>query len=115
MSVSGANRDTAAPEKHHILYRFYTAEDDLLYVGITCNPAGRFREHRGSKDWWYLVSRIELEHLDSRIALMAAERRAVAAENPIFNVQMKRPQTVIGIKQRARMKMIERELEDRCR
>lgn len=36
----------------HVLYRFYGATGQLLYVGITMNPVQRFRSHRGTKDWW---------------------------------------------------------------
>ena len=49
----------------HVLYRFFDASGNLLYVGITCNPSGRFSDHR-TKNWWRDVANITLEHADSR-------------------------------------------------
>lgn len=69
------------------IYRAYDATDRLLYVGVTSNPVGRFSTHRHKKDWWRSqVVRIELEWLPSRTHAFAAEKVAIATENPIHNV-----------------------------
>jgi len=70
----------------HVLYRFYDGGDRLLYVGITNNPAARFKQHEHSKDWWDQVASITLEQHASRQELMDAERAAIIAERPAYNV-----------------------------
>lgn len=72
----------------HTLYRFFGSSDELLYVGITNNPARRFSKHKDEKAWWLDVSRIELEQHDSRDELLAAERQAVMDERPLHNKAM---------------------------
>lgn len=70
----------------HVLYRMYDAARRLLYVGITMNVAGRMAEHRGEKHWWSDIATIELQHFTSRKAVERAEREAIRAERPAFNV-----------------------------
>lgn len=72
----------------HVLYRFYDANSVLLYIGITNNPPARFRQHRGAKSWWDAVANIKLETCGSRDALLAAERAAIKAEKPKYNIAM---------------------------
>lgn len=74
----------------HTLYRFYAADDSLLYVGITNNPARRFSKHRDEKDWWLDVTRIEMEQFDSREALLSAEKVAIKTESPALNIRLNR-------------------------
>lgn len=70
---------------HHFLYRMFSLDDELLYVGITLDPSLRFRDHRNKKDWWPEVAKITLEHFDSRKGAADAERAAVRHESPVFN------------------------------
>jgi len=70
----------------HVLYRFYTATGQLLYVGITMNPAQRFKAHKGTKDWWGDVAGITIEHYETREDLAKAEWRAIQVERPMHNV-----------------------------
>lgn len=70
----------------HVLYRFYDAAGQLLYVGITCNPPQRFREHRDSKDWWTEIGQITLCHYRNRTELTKAETRAIQDEHPLHNI-----------------------------
>lgn len=71
----------------HVLYRAYDENFALLYVGITANPGVRLRKHSEQKWWWGNVSQIQMQHFNSRDALEAAERKAIASESPVFNVQ----------------------------
>lgn len=83
----------------HVLYRFYSDTGQLLYVGITMNPAQRFKSHRGTKDWWGDVSGISIEHYGSREDLANAERRAIRVERPMHNVahtKTKPPKNEVG-------------------
>jgi predicted GIY-YIG superfamily endonuclease len=70
----------------HCLYRFYDDADDLLYVGITCDPARRWPEHMRDKPWWTSVAKIELETHTNRAAVLAAETAAISVEQPRYNI-----------------------------
>jgi predicted GIY-YIG superfamily endonuclease len=70
----------------HVLYRFFSGYNELLYVGITNNPPSRFRSHGDNQVWWRMVDRIELTHYSDRKTLKQAEREAIQAEAPVFNV-----------------------------
>lgn len=70
----------------HALYRFYDAGGDLLYVGITNNPSRRWGRHAEDKPWWIEVDRIEIERHPDRPSVLIAERDAIKAELPRYNV-----------------------------
>lgn len=68
------------------LYRFYDADERLLYVGISLHAAHRASEHRGDKAWWGDVARMDVEHLADRAEALKAERRAIRNERPVYNI-----------------------------
>lgn len=70
------------------LYRFYAADDTLLYVGLTINPGRRFGEHRQTKPWWDQIKHITLEQYDDYPTLVTAERLAIAIQRPRYNVAL---------------------------
>lgn len=72
----------------HALYRFFDAEGELLYVGITMNPAARWPKHRGGKPWWAEVTDITLETFQARAEALAAERQAIKTEHPRYNIML---------------------------
>jgi predicted GIY-YIG superfamily endonuclease len=72
--------------KTHVLYRFFDAANQLLYVGITASPPRRFNEHRTNKEWWTQVNKITIENYSTRSGLQAAERHAITTEQPRYNV-----------------------------
>ncbi|ABD58284.1 G-I-Y Y-I-G endonuclease [Mycobacterium phage Martik] len=78
----------------HVLYRFYSATGQLLYVGITMNPPQRFKAHRDSKDWWSEVAGISIENYNTREELENAERRAIQVEHPLHNVVRAKPKVI---------------------
>ncbi len=69
----------------HALYRFFDEVGDLLYVGITMNPAARWKQHSQDKDWWTEVANITVEPHKSRTAVLEAERLAILTEHPRYN------------------------------
>jgi predicted GIY-YIG superfamily endonuclease len=77
-------RETAGRE--HTLYRLFDADDNLLYVGISFMPENRLNQHRREKPWWCQVARRELVSYPDRNAAADAERKAIANERPIYNV-----------------------------
>lgn len=71
----------------NVLYRFYSACGELLYVGITNDPWRRFSQHRSQKDWWSEVSTICQQSFLTVDQLKVAEKKAIQSENPRYNKQ----------------------------
>lgn len=79
MSAKDRGRRTA-------LYRFYDADEQLLYIGIAYDP--NLRRHQHSKaSWRDLVAKQVIEWHPTRDAAAEAERTAIAAELPLHNTQ----------------------------
>ncbi len=72
--------------KPQTLYRMFSADDQLLYVGITQRQLERFHQHAGQKYWWNEVARIEVQHYPDRETVVGAERQAIEMESPRYNV-----------------------------
>lgn len=70
----------------HALYRFWDSADVLLYVGITLNPGERWKQHRADKAWWEEVATVTVETYPDRPSVMEAERTAIIAEGPKYNI-----------------------------
>ena len=66
------------------LYRFYSADNVLLYVGVAGNPFARQGQHALGKPMHEVVH-IELEWFGSREEAEAAERLAIRRERPLWN------------------------------
>ena len=73
------------------LYRLFGKDGDLLYVGISVRPFARWGEHSSSKAWISEVAEIRLEWHLSRPAAEKAERSAILAENPLYNIVRPKP------------------------
>lgn len=71
----------------HILYRFFDDQKNLLYIGITSDPATRFKQHSSHKTRWHTVATITLEHYPTRSDVEAAELHAIATEHPLHNIR----------------------------
>lgn len=70
------------------LYRYFDANGDLLYIGISNDPDFRWKAHlyesrRG--DWPKEAVRRTVEWHDSRPLALAAEEGAIKAERPRYN------------------------------
>lgn len=77
----------------HALYRFFAENGELLYVGITNDPGRRWGQHAHDKPWWHEVTRAEIERHPDRPAALLAEKAAIVAERPRYNVlHLGRPQ-----------------------
>lgn len=73
----------APPAGKCCLYRIF-AGSDLLYVGISANPAARFMKHKRT-DWWRHATRITFDVFESEWVALDAERAAIKAERPRHN------------------------------
>ncbi|MFE8011487.1 GIY-YIG nuclease family protein [Streptomyces antibioticus] len=77
------------------LYRLFDADDELLYVGISKDPAARWKQHQSRTPWWRDVAMRTVEWYDDRPAAEAAERKAIQTESPRYNV-VHRPTPIPG-------------------
>jgi predicted GIY-YIG superfamily endonuclease len=68
------------------LYRHFSASGDLLYVGISCKPITRLKQHEHDASWAAQIARVEIEQFADRAAALEAERNAIRAEKPKHNV-----------------------------
>jgi hypothetical protein len=69
----------------HAVYRMFDEAGRLLYIGRSGRAGGRFDQH-SERRWFPLVSVITLEWHATYAAAVVAERRAIAAECPRYNV-----------------------------
>lgn len=67
------------------LYRLYDESDRLLYVGVTNNMLGRMSAH-AKKPWFPEVRLATFEHFSDRGEALAAEKEAIVAELPAYNI-----------------------------
>lgn len=78
---------TADPGLTHV-YRYFDADDRLLYVGVARQFEARDYVHR-HKPWYASVARVAIEQHESRQAALAAELKAILTEDPAHNVMNK--------------------------
>lgn len=71
------------------LYRIYDANDGLLYIGASGHLGPRLNNHRLHKPWWPEVDRILAVMVGPEHEALAAERAAIRAEMPRYNVRSK--------------------------
>ena len=68
------------------LYRHFSKDGKLLYVGIAKNEMARRKQHMKKSPWFCIVHRIEVEEHPSRFDAELYENAAIRKENPIYNV-----------------------------
>ena len=71
----------------HVVYRHYTVEGILLYVGYSSSVTRRQRNHEREAPWWPESARMEVVRYDSREEALTAELAAIRSEHPLWNVQ----------------------------
>jgi hypothetical protein len=67
------------------LYRYFTPERCLLYVGISNRPDERHRTHAMRAEWFKYASCRSVEWFPTRALAEWAEDAVIAAEDPDFN------------------------------
>jgi predicted GIY-YIG superfamily endonuclease len=67
------------------LYRFYAADGELLYVGITQQIETRWKTHQRDKIWWNDVARKEHVWIETRAEAEELERTAIQTEHPRYD------------------------------
>ena len=73
--------------KRPTVYRHFDKEGQLLYVGASSNVLQRTVAHSVGSDWFEQVHMIKLERFDSYEDMLLAEKQAIAAENPLYNIR----------------------------
>ncbi len=76
--------------KQHQLYRAYGENGLLLYVGVSVNAINRASQHNKLSNWFKDIKKLDIESFNSRSELMQAERKAVAKEQPLHNIRLKK-------------------------
>lgn len=85
--LAGEDAAAAAPvEEPTALYRVYGDADRLLYIGISKDFGIRWNQHARVQPWWGDKKRLTVDWCDSRDAAEAAERAAIKAEKPKYNI-----------------------------
>lgn len=77
---------TTATEERAAVYRFFAADDTLLYVGVTQRFGTRWSNHARQKPWWSQVARQAVVWYDTRAEALAVETEAIKTEGPVHNV-----------------------------
>ena len=72
--------------EYQVLYRFFDNKYQLLYVGISSNFFSRVGQHLDDKHWFHLCAYSTFEHFATRTEVLKAEKRAIKAEMPLFNI-----------------------------
>lgn len=77
----------SAELRTHYVYRLYSEENDLLYVGVTSNFTARFLSHH-HKTWWPEVNQWKITKAPNRITGLYLEAEAILTEHPKHNVDI---------------------------
>lgn len=88
MSAAGieTNDDGATDEPGFHLYRHFDAAGQLLYVGVSISALTRLAAHKQRAHWFWRIAKVEVTNWKTREASLAAERRAIHDERPLFNI-----------------------------
>jgi predicted GIY-YIG superfamily endonuclease len=77
----------------HVVYRLFGESDELLYIGCSARLGRRLKDHHG-KPWWNQVVRFTFTDSMPMLVALRAESKAIATENPRFNINLRGPKQV---------------------
>jgi predicted GIY-YIG superfamily endonuclease len=97
-----------APPRECALYRYFDADEVLLYVGITLDSVDRRRAHSRHSGWTRFRAREAVAYLATREDAEAAEKEAIQNELPLFN----KVHAVAGADERRLRYLVEHEAWD---
>lgn len=78
-------------ELPHYVYRYYDADNALLYVGYTNNLSRRHRQHEKAAPWFNQAARHEYETYPDKESALEAERTQIRDLRPRENQQHNQP------------------------
>lgn len=70
--------------RHHV-YRYYSADDSILYIGCTNDLVARHRQHSAKAEWFPQVVRRSHETFPDKWHGRVAERAAIMVNRPLYN------------------------------
>ncbi|WP_327223072.1 GIY-YIG nuclease family protein [Streptomyces platensis] len=73
------------------LYRFYSADQELLYVGISRNLPDRWNWHRLKTAWYSRARHVAVSFYAERGDAFRAESAAIRTQDPLHNVMRPKP------------------------
>jgi hypothetical protein len=73
------------PVEQAMVYRFFNGRNDLLYLGVTISPRGRWQAHKASAPWWSDVRWVSIKLYPHERSALDAEVVAIKTERPPFN------------------------------
>jgi GIY-YIG catalytic domain. len=68
------------------VYRIYNAADELIYIGMSYEPAVRARVQRREKAWGHEIDRYEVDWHPNRATSQRAEEELIKEFRPRYNV-----------------------------
>lgn len=69
------------------VYRYYDADDVLLYIGFTSDPHTRWRQHQRNSAWAKDAATVRVERYAYEDLARSAERAAIWSESPLHNIK----------------------------
>lgn len=84
-------RAVVPQEQQCHVYRYYDADDVLLYVGMTSSPEKRNRSHAEKSVWFRFAARGEVTPCPTRAHAEEDERDQILNLQPLFNLVYGRP------------------------
>lgn len=69
------------------LYRLYNSDNVLLYVGVTMNLRERLSVHVRRAKWREEITSSSIEYFADLDEALIAEKKAIADENPLYNIK----------------------------
>src|SRR5262245_40711005 len=87
MAMVAQPSDThSQPGSEYVLYRWWSSDGCLLYVGQSVRLWSRVSQRRHGSRFFMEAAAMTLERLPTRAALDEAERLAIQAEHPVYNI-----------------------------
>jgi predicted DNA-binding transcriptional regulator AlpA len=82
-------KESIAVNKKTSLYRHFSKDKKLLYVGISLSALTRLGQHALNAKWFNSISSVSIEHFDTLEKAIKAERAAIIQEDPQHNIKHK--------------------------
>jgi predicted GIY-YIG superfamily endonuclease len=82
--------------EEYALYRTYSKDGTLLYIGQSNSWPRRMKEHSRHSDWFEYVADVKIERHSSKSELDEAERQAIVVEKPIHNITHNSGQEILS-------------------
>jgi excinuclease UvrABC nuclease subunit len=69
-----------------LLYRLYSRDETLLYIGITKRLKFRIADHKRDQYWGNRIEHVETIEFPNRESAHIAEIEAIQTESPKYNI-----------------------------